>query len=140
VSTVAQPKKPTTIDIQAIRDRAASATFGPWMWHGQYETKSLTLCTKKGGMQYVMGFKRWGMQGAQPEFNGFGRLTGAADLPVFQVAPDATSIDDPRVYRGTLVGIRHPDAEFIAHSRQDVDDLLAYIDELESRLEGQAQS
>lgn len=117
--------------IEEIRERAANATAGPWMWYGCYENQNITLCTKDDGMLYVMDFVRWGMQNAQPRFQASG-MTPTKDLPIFQVAPDATSIDDPRVYRGTMIGIRHPDAEFIAHSRQDIDDLLAYIDELES--------
>lgn len=59
----------------------------------------------------------------------------ARDLPVFEVAPTATTRDDPRVYRADIIGIRHPDAEFIAHARQDVDDLLAEIDCLRAELE-----
>lgn len=123
----------TKIDLDAIRARADAATFGPWMWYGWHENQDIILCTKKGGMRYVMGFRRWGFNRAQPEFNTDRGLVPAKELPVFQVAPDATSFEDPRVYRGTLVGIRHPDAEFIAHARQDIDDLLAYIDELEQR-------
>lgn len=54
--------------------------------------------------------------------------TEARKLAVFEVAPGATDRADPRVYRADITGIRHPDAEFIAHSRQDVSRLLAAVD------------
>lgn len=38
----------------------------------------------------------------------------ARDHVIYEVAPDATSRDDERVYRADITGIRHPDAEFIA--------------------------
>jgi hypothetical protein len=55
--------------------------------------------------------------------------TDARKLVTFQVAPDATDRADPRVYRADITGIRHPDAEFIEHSRQDLSRLLAAVDE-----------
>lgn len=54
--------------------------------------------------------------------------TDARKLVTFQVAPGATSRADPRVYRADITGIRHPDAEFIAHAREDVSRLLAAVD------------
>tara|TARA_R110002051_G_scaffold314950_3_gene392637 strand:+ start:5370 stop:6122 length:753 start_codon:yes stop_codon:yes gene_type:complete len=59
----------------------------------------------------------------------------ARDLAVYEVAPQATSRQDPKVYRADIVGIRHPDAEFIAHSRADVDYLLAENDRLRAALD-----
>lgn len=38
----------------------------------------------------------------------------ARNLAVYEVAPNATSREDPGVYRADVAGIRHPDAEFIA--------------------------
>lgn len=57
----------------------------------------------------------------------------ARDLAIYEVAraqglPDDTPRDHPKVYRADLIGIRNANAEFIEHSRQDVDDLLAIID------------
>jgi hypothetical protein len=89
-------------------------------------------------MHEVMDFVRWGMQAAQPRFlnpaDDGSWMFKASDMPIYQVAPDATSRDDRRVYRADIIGIRHPDAEFIAHARQDVDDLLALVDELQAAL------
>jgi hypothetical protein len=54
--------------------------------------------------------------------------TDARKLVTFEVAPGATDRADPRVYRADITGIRHPDAEFIEHSRQDLSRLLAAVD------------
>lgn len=54
--------------------------------------------------------------------------TDVRKLVTFEVAPTATSRTDPRVYRADISGIRHPDAEFIAHARADVSQLLAALD------------
>lgn len=58
----------------------------------------------------------------------------ARDHVTFEVAPEATSRDDRRVYRADIVGIRHPDAEFIAHARTDVPALLAEVERLREEL------
>lgn len=58
----------------------------------------------------------------------------ARDLAVFAVCPEATSRDDQRVYRADIIGLRNPNAEFIAAARQDVDDLLAEVDRLNALL------
>jgi len=54
--------------------------------------------------------------------------TDVRKMVVFEVAPGITDRLDPRVYRADITGIRHPDAEFIANSRQDVSRLLAAVD------------
>ncbi len=58
----------------------------------------------------------------------------ARDLAVYEVCPTATTRSDPRVYRADIVGLRNPNAVFIAAARQDVDDLLAEIDRLSALL------
>lgn len=58
----------------------------------------------------------------------------ARDMAVYEVCPDATGRDDKRVYRADVVGLRHPDAEFIAHAREDVDALIAEVERLTARL------
>lgn len=69
---------------------------------------------------------------ADPEHH---MAVGARELAIFEVCPEATDRSDHRVYRADVIGIRHPDAEFIAHSRQDVDDLLAIIATIRDRAE-----
>ncbi|HEY9251572.1 MAG TPA: hypothetical protein VIP06_02855 [Nocardioides sp.] len=125
--------------LQEIQKRAAAATPGPWQWFGNWDFREVYLATRNYGRRYVLGFRRWGMQGAQPVFRsapGDGAtLQHASEVPVFEVCRSATSRDDDRVYRGDLVGFRNADAEFIAHSRQDVDDLLAIIAAIRDRAE-----
>ncbi|MGE0541246.1 MAG: hypothetical protein AB7R89_13820 [Dehalococcoidia bacterium] len=128
-------------DIEAIRQRADAAMPGPWFWRGNVDVH-LRLASRagRGGEHTVMDFVRAGMQEAVPRFNrnGFmyradGRHRGGEDMPIFEVCPEATDRKHPRVYRGDIIGLRHPDAEFMACARQDIDDLLAYIAELEAR-------
>jgi hypothetical protein len=123
--------------IDEIRERAAAATRGPWAWFG-HARNGMYLATTHSGRQYVMSARRQGMQGAQFEFQDEGEQHGflhpASELAIFEVCRDATSLDDPRVYRDNIVGFRSANAMFIAHARQDVDDLLAYINELEQEL------
>ena len=125
--------------LKEIRDRAAAATPGPWQWFGNWDFREVYLATVNYGRRYVLGFRRWGMQGAQPVFRskpGDGAtLQTASEVPVSEVCRSATSRDDHRVYRGDLVGFRNADAEFIANARQDVDDLLAMIDAVRERAE-----
>jgi hypothetical protein len=64
------------------------------------------------------------MRGAQPVFCSDGILRDAKEL----LAPDT----NPR--RGRISAILHPDAESIAHSWQDVDELLAEVDRLRALL------
>jgi len=75
-------------------------------------------------------------------FNVDGYMTPAKDLAVFEVCRDATSRSDRRVYRGDVVGVRHPDAEFIVAAPQYVRELLDIITELTdtiSRLESEKE-
>lgn len=57
-------------------------------------------------------------------------LVNARDHVVFEVAPTATSRQDPAVYRADIVDVKHPDADFIAHSRADIAWLLNEVDRL----------
>lgn len=64
-----------------------------------------------------------------------GCLVEARKLARFEVAPQATERSDPRVYRADITGLRHPDAEFIAAARADVDWLVAEVEHLRAELE-----
>jgi hypothetical protein len=123
---------------ESIRKREAAATKGPWGWTGNLKTRWVELSTLHSGRLGVMRFERWGMTGAQPVFldpdTVFpGTMLGstrikASDVPIFEVAPHATSADDIRVYRSDILGLRHPDATFMAAARTDVPLLLAVAD------------
>lgn len=141
------------IDLEAIRRRADSAIPGPWYWDGYVANGGyINLCTAHSGIVTIMSCRRKGMQGAQFEFidrdgdepwnkrsmvNRHTLFRSAEELAIFEVCPDATSVNDPRVYRTQVNGLRSANATFIAHARQDIDDLLALVDELQSRLDKQ---
>jgi hypothetical protein len=123
--------------LDEIRARASAATAGPWHWAGNTDTRWLALSYWKAGAGRcnVMDFTRWGMQSATPRFGRDLMMYDAHEDVVYEVAPTATRRNDPRVYRADITGIRHPDAEFLAASRQDVDDLLAIIAQVRTAAE-----
>lgn len=95
-------------------------TPGPWAWFGGGNSKSLYLATTHSGRRYVMGFKRWGTQGAQPQFQPEGRgMVDASELLQFEVGDrDVVGMEAARnntsVYRFDVRGIDCPDARLIA--------------------------
>lgn len=127
--------------IEEIRARAAAAMPGPWIWKGNTEVQQIELISRAEGLWTVMSFERWGMRDAQPFFLGDDKfLHSVKDFVVYQVCPDCESKDDPRVYRQDFFEINHPDAQFIAHARQDVETLLAEIDRLNTGITEQIAS
>ena len=61
-----------------------------------------------------------------------GAMRPARDLAVYEVCPAATERTDSRVYRADIVGIRNPDAAFIAAAPGYVLSLLEIIAELQA--------
>lgn len=135
-------------ELEVIRERMQRATPGPWGWFGNTKAHHVYLATQRWGRHLVMDFARWGMQDAQPAFYrredpsairegrvANGAYQPAASVPVYEVARDALSADDDRVYRTDLVGLRNADAAFIAHSRADVEWLVGEVDRLQGLLD-----
>lgn len=99
----------------------ANFTKGPWGWFGTAGgCPEIYLATKHSGRRYVMGFNRWGLNGAQPSFqpNGCG-MVKAKDLLQFEVGDQSiVGLDaaqkDTSVYRFQIRGIAAPDAHLIA--------------------------
>jgi len=95
-------------------------TPGPWSWFGNARTREIYLATTHSGRRYVMGFKRWGMRGAQPMFQPAERgLVPAESLLKFEVGDrSAVGLDaaknDESVYRFDISGIDCADARLIA--------------------------
>lgn len=122
----------TTID--RLRDLEQAATPGPWGWTGNLHNRQVELSTLHSGRLGVMRFERWGMTSAQPVFLDpesvredpmMGVTTvKVSSAPVFEVCREATSADDPRVYRSDIVGIRNPDAALIPEARNALPALL----------------
>lgn len=108
--------------LAAIAERAAARTPGRWRWRGHASAHSVSLQAIDRLCDYVLSFKRWGMQGA---------------IPWFQRDPkDSAGIQRakliPRTHYDpwTIVGIDHPDARFIEHAPEDIDFLLGEVDRL----------
>jgi len=97
----------------------AKHTPGPWAWYGSTSSNSIYLATVDRGRQWVMGFKRWGFRGAQPDFSVNHIMTPASELVLFDVAKDvkgdaAAKQEGSGVYRRDFSVIDHPDARLIA--------------------------
>ena len=92
-------------------------TPGPWSWFGNQH--GVYLATPDRGRTYVMGFRRMGLQGAQPTFRDGGVMRPASELVRFSVGNGlAKGFSDGRadgsVYRYDISSIDHPDARLIA--------------------------
>ena len=92
-------------------------TPGPWGWFGNQH--GVYLATPDRGRTYVMGFRRMGLQGAQPTFRDGGVMRPASELVRFSVGNGlAKGFSDGRadgsVYRYDISSIDHPDARLIA--------------------------
>lgn len=126
--------EPTTeARLAEIRKRTENAAPGPWHWAGNTDVRHVYLANWQPGRGRcsVMDFARWGMNSAKPQFvTDHLYVDDMNAMAVFEVAPSATSRDDKRVYRADIKGLRHPDAEFIANSRGDVEFLLDTVDHL----------
>lgn len=48
------PEQQTIVDVEAIRERAAAAIRGPWMWSGNLDSDTVHLVTAHSGMLYLL--------------------------------------------------------------------------------------
>lgn len=103
-----------------MTDREERFTPGPWSWFGTAgSAPRIYLASRRSGRQYVMGFKRWGFNGAQPEFRLGHILEPSSELLKFVVGDKSVTgvkqaKGDPSVYRYDIRGIDAPDAHLIA--------------------------
>jgi hypothetical protein len=112
---------------------SAQHTPGPWAWFGKGSCNDIYLATTHSGRRFIMGFKRWGTQGAEPTFQVEGRMVPASSLAKFEVGDNvvvglAAAKVDPSVYRYDINGIDHPDARLIASAPE----LLEALEEVAS--------
>jgi hypothetical protein len=85
---------PLLARIEAAAKAIPEERRGPWMW---WVSKALTqamLTTQQHGRIYLMGFKRWGMRGAEPTFQPENHMVPASDLAIFDHNGTAHDIED----------------------------------------------
>lgn len=118
--------------IKEIEQRLNKATPGPWQWDVNIACKTAHLETTHSGMYFVLGFQRWGMQSAQPEFQKFKNYEGPVEergsLGTYPIKEFAV----PRMahHPDFDMDINHPDAQLIAHAPEDIKYLLGEIKRL----------
>ena len=113
----------TESELQAIEQRWAMATPGPWFWDVNKACREILL--ESAANRVVMGFKRYGMGGAQPTFLGALEIEPAETLAVPRKAHHPNFDMD----------IIHPDAQAIASAPADIAALLAEVERLNERIE-----
>jgi hypothetical protein len=119
------------VDIDALRALLEKATKGPVAWMGG--PHNIYFATTHSGRIFIMGFKRMGINGAQPVFPVNGRLVPASDMLKFDVGdPSVTGMAaakaDSSVYRYDIRDIDNPEAQLLVAARNA---LPALLDELE---------
>ena len=108
-----------------IREREQKATKGPWFWNINRRAKRAELVNSKTDI--VIDFVRWGMRGAIPRFNIDGIMWAANHM-----AWNWPNRDHHSEWAQKIVT---PDADFIAHAREDVPYLLDKVARLRRELE-----
>lgn len=120
------------------------ATPGPWMWDLRECNHQCLLTTTHSGKYYVMGFQRWGLQDALPSFQVYDRYDGPmkdrGSHGMVRADKLSKSYPGQEHHRGFDNFIDHPDARYIAESRQlfhlmaeAITDLLARAEAAEAR-------
>lgn len=102
-----------------IKDREAAAKPGPWGWEANTHTHSIRLRNIRSDT--ILDFVRWGMNGAQPRLN--------IDGVMREMVPLMQTPQPHNAWR--KVAPDHPDAAFIANSREDVPWLIRRVEALE---------
>lgn len=124
--------------LEEIRQRAETATPGPWKWSVAECNHEIQLVTDHSGQYYVMEFERWGMQSACPSFQVYewysGPVRERGSKGMVRADKLAKSLPGKEHHHGFDDYIDHPDAAFIAHSREDMEWLLSEVDALNELL------
>lgn len=115
--------------LDELRELARAATPGPWRWDGyasSFGEGRLRIASFTRGRPIVMGFRRKGMGGAEPEFwdrRGEGNPLAAGEWnPAHAIALREV------MYREDVVALDNPDARWLAAA--DPTTVLRLLDEL----------
>lgn len=98
--------------LSEIKARWAKAQKGPWMWDVNMAIHQVHLTTAHSGRIFILGFRRWGMQSAQPLFQDY-KHGIVKPLKRWVKARFAHHPDFD-------MDIDHPDAQAIASAPSDV--------------------
>lgn len=132
--------------VEKAKDLDEKATPGPWMWDLNECNHQCFLETTHSGRYYVMGFERWGMQNALPTFQVYERYNGPmkdrGSHGIIRADKLSKSYPGKEHHVGFDNLIDHPDARYIAESRElfhlmiiAITDLLARTEAAEAALE-----
>lgn len=132
--------------VEKAKDLDEKATPGPWMWDLNECNHQCFLETTHSGRYYVMGFERWGMQNALPTFQVYERYNGPmkdrGSHGIIRADKLSKSYPGKEYHVGFDNLIDHPDARYIAESRElfhlmiiAITDLLARAESAEARAE-----
>jgi hypothetical protein len=124
--------------IEQAKELDKRATPGPWKWDLRKTCRDAKIVTDHSGQYYVMGFARWGMQGAVPTFQVYDRYEG----PVTERGSHgmkradelARSYPGKEHHRGFDDYPDHPDARFIVEARRLLPELIAAVEHLSAEL------
>jgi len=122
----------------SARELLANATPRPWAWFGNTETHNVYLATRAHGRRFVMTFRRWGMNAAQPCFRTApgdeGLMVPATSLARYEVLGGQTVEEAQKnPYRRDIVGFDSADAALIVaavneyEAHEDVTDALLRV-------------
>lgn len=131
---------------EKAREIDAKATPGPWMWDLRECNHQCLLTTTHSGKYCVMGFQRWGLQDALPSFQVYDRYEGQmkdrGSHGMVRADKLSKSYPGQEHHYGFDNFIDHPDARYIAESRElfhqmatAITELLARAEEAETRCE-----
>lgn len=124
---------------EKAREIDAKATPGPWMWDLRECNHQCLLTTTHSGKYYVMGFQRWGLQDALPSFQVYDRYEGQmkdrGSHGMVRADKLSKSYPGQEHHYGFDNFIDHPDARYIAESRELFHQMATAITELLSRAE-----
>lgn len=124
---------------EKAREIDEKATPGPWMWDLRECNHQCLLTTTHSGKYYVMGFQRWGLQDALPSFQVYDRYEGQmkdrGSHGMVRADKLSKSYPGQEHHYGFDNFIDHPDARYIAESRELFHQMATAITELLSRAE-----
>ena len=124
--------------IEKAKEIDEKATPGPWMWDLNECIHQCKLTTTHSGKYYVMGFNRWGLQSALPSFQVYDRyegpLEGRGSHGMVRADEMSRSYPGKVHHQGFDNFIDHPDARYIAESRQLFHLMIDAITELSEKV------